>query len=450
MGVNSGPDSVIEGLIYAIDAGNLSSYSGTGTSVIEISRISASTSLQSGVIYYNTSPKGYFQFDGTNDNIPVTLSNITTTTTIEIWMKMKAFVNGMPFGFSSYDIWTGGGGGGTLGFNTASADSHGLTSTQVTNLGLLNQWKHYIFEMRSDVSYTNNKIYINGISQTLSQTGGTENASNRNFNNGVGRISCWVQDNNYHQTMDIAVFKVYNRALSQAEINKNYNLFRKRFYPEENIVSNGLILNLDLGNYSSYRGTGTSITDLSGIGNTGTLINGPVFSSANAGILSFDGVDDHIDVPSITSVSGDFTVGIWFYTTATADVYYKRLVDLDYVTGFWLGRNANTNSWGGGILESNLPYGIYLPFANGQWHYLVSIRSGTTHILYGDGTSSTTSNTVSSGNLSATRLFIAREPGSSASYFNGNIAQVQIYNRALSATEVQQNYNALKQRFGLT
>ena len=147
MGVNSGPDSVIEGLIYAIDAGNLSSYSGTGTSVIEISRISASTSLQSGVIYYNTSPKGYFQFDGTNDNIPVTLSSITTTTTIEIWMKMKAFVNGMPFGFNNYTIWTGGGGGGTLGFNTAGGDSHGLTSTQVTNLGLLNQWKHYILSL---------------------------------------------------------------------------------------------------------------------------------------------------------------------------------------------------------------------------------------------------------------------------------------------------------------
>lgn len=450
MGVNSGPNSVIEGLIFAIDAGNLSSYSGTGTSVVEISRISVSTSLQSGVIYYNTSPKGYFQFDGINDNIPVTLTNVGTTTTIEIWMKMKAFVNGMPFGFNNYDIWTGGGGGGTLGFNTAGGDSHGLTSTQVTNLGLLNQWKHYIFEMRSDVSYTNNKIYIDAASQTLSQVGGTEQTGNRNFNNGVGRISCWVFDNNYHQTMDVALFRVYNRALSQTEINKNFNLFRKRFYPEENIVSNGLILNLDLGNYSSYRGTGTSITDLSGIGNTGTLTNGPVFSTENRGILSFDGVDDFIDVPSITSISGDFTVTIWFYTTATTDVNFKRLVDLNYVTGFWLGRQTNTNNWGGGIIEPNSPHGIYLPFTNGQWHYLVSIRSGSTHILYGDGTSNTISNTVSTGNLSASSLFIAKQPEGGGSFFNGNIAQVQIYNRALSATEVQQNYNALKQRFGLT
>jgi hypothetical protein len=446
MGVNSGPSVSPDGLIYCLDPANPRSYPGTGTGVTELSRVSANPTLNSGVAYY-ANPKGYFEFDGSNDNIPFSLTNFGTTTTIEIWMKLKVMSGGMPFGFALYDLWTN---AGALGYNTAAGDQYGITSTQVTNLGLLNQWKHYVFEMRSDVSYTNNKIYINAQSQTLSQVGGTENAGNRNFNSGNGRISCWLNDNGYHQPMDVALFRVYNRALSSGEILQNYNALSKRFNYLENPVSDGLILNLDLGNYSSYRGTGTSITDLSGIGNTGTLTNGPVFSTANRGILSFDGVDDHIDVPSITSITGDFTVAIWFYTTSAADGFYKRLVDLDYVTGFWLGRNANTNSWGGGILEANLPYGIYLPFANGQWHYLVSIRSGTTHILYGDGISSTTSNTVSSGNLSATRLFIAREPGASASYFNGNIAQVQIYNRALSAAEVQQNYNAFKGRYGLS
>lgn len=449
MGINSGPFSAIDGLIYCLDPANPKSYPGTGTGVTELSRVSANPTLNSGVAYY-ANPKGYFEFDGVNDNIPFTLTNFGTTTTVEIWMKMKAFSGGMPFGFLLHDIWTGGGGGGTLGFNSAAGDSYGLTSAQVTNLGLLNQWKHYVFEMRSDVSYTNNKIYINASSQTLSQVGGTENAGNRNFNSGNGRISCWLNDNNYHQPMDIALFRVYNRALSQTEITNNYNAFRKRFFPNENIISNGLILNLDLGNYSSYRGTGTSITDLSGIGNTGTLINGPVFSSANAGILSFDGVDDHIDVPSITSITGDFTAGVWFYTTATTDVNYKRLVDLNYASGFWMGRQTNTNNWGGGILAGNFPHGIYLPFANGQWHYLVLIRNGSTHILYGDGTSNTASTTVSTGNLSSSSLFIAKQPEGGGTFFNGNIAQVQIYNRALSATEVQQNYNALKQRFGLT
>jgi len=212
------------------------------------------------------------------------------------------------------------------------------------------------------------------------------------------------------------------------------------------IVSDGLVFYIDAANPRCYSGTGLTANGLVG-GIGGTLVNGVGFSSANNGLFSFDGTNDYIEVPSITSVTGDFTVAIWFYTTASLDGYYKRLLDLDFITGFWLGRNANSNSWGGGILESNFPYGIYLPFTNGQWHYLVSVRSGTTHILYGDGISNTTSNTVSNGNLSSTSLLIAREPLFSPSNFNGNISQVSMYNRALSAQEILQNYNATKGRY---
>ena len=214
------------------------------------------------------------------------------------------------------------------------------------------------------------------------------------------------------------------------------------------IVSDGLVLYLDPANQRSYSGSGNTANGLIGEIN-GTLVNGVGFTSSNNGYFSFDGTNDYIEVPSITSIAGDFTVAIWFYTTASLDGYYKRLLDLDYITGFWLGRNANSNSWGGGILESNFPYGIYLPFTNGQWHYLVSVRSGTTHILYGDGISNTTSNTVSNGNLSAAMLLIAREPLFSPSNFNGNIGQVQIYNRALSQQEILQNFNATRFRYGI-
>jgi hypothetical protein len=242
----------------------------------------------------------------------------------------------------------------------------------------------------------------------------------------------------------------YNRALSAQEVKQNYDATKGRYITPANIVTSGLTLHYDISDYRSAPFSGTSIYDLSGFGNTGTLTNGPSYSGLNDGNLSFDGVDDFIDVPSISSISGDFTVGIWFYTTATSDIYYRRIVDFDYITGFWLGRNGNTNFWGGGIIEPNAPYGIYLPFTNGQWHYLVSIRNGSTHTLYGDGITSTVSNTVSTGNLSsATKLKIASQPTGSNQFFNGRIAQVQIYNRALSAQEVLQNYNATKSRFGL-
>ena len=116
-----------------------------------------------------------------------------------------------------------------MGYNTAVGDQYGLTSTQVTNLGLTNQWKNYVFEMRSDVSYINNKIYINAQNQSLSQISGTESAANRNFNSGNGRVSSWLYNDSYHVNMDLAQFQIYNKALTAQEILQNYNATKKRY-----------------------------------------------------------------------------------------------------------------------------------------------------------------------------------------------------------------------------
>jgi hypothetical protein len=83
--------------------------------------------------------------------------------------------------------------------------------------------------MRSDVSYSNNKIYINGQNQSLSQVTGTENTGNRNFNSGNGRISSWLINDNFFISMDLAQFRVYNRALTSAEVIQNYNATKKRY-----------------------------------------------------------------------------------------------------------------------------------------------------------------------------------------------------------------------------
>jgi hypothetical protein len=83
--------------------------------------------------------------------------------------------------------------------------------------------------MRSDVAYTNNKIYINAQNQSLSQVASSENSTNRNFNSGNGRISSWLADNNYYIPMDLAQFRIYNRALSATEIVQNYHATKKRY-----------------------------------------------------------------------------------------------------------------------------------------------------------------------------------------------------------------------------
>ena len=172
------------------------------------------------------SASDYVEFDGTDDYVNFYAPNLGTTTTVEMWCKLKSLSNVMPFGWNRYDVYCY---GGEMGYNTSASDRYGLTSTQTTNLGLLNNWKHYVFEMRSDVSYTNNKIYVNGVEQSLSQVAGTENSGNRSFNSGNGRIAGWRADNNYRMSMDCASFKVYNRALTASEIQQNFNAHRGRF-----------------------------------------------------------------------------------------------------------------------------------------------------------------------------------------------------------------------------
>ena len=224
MGLGHSPSIVMNGSVLSFDGANTRSYVGSGITI---------NGLVSGIgftlvngVGFGTTGTRYFIFDGTNDNLPFNIPNVGTTVSIEMWAKINSFSNGMPFGFDRYDVWAN---SGRIGFNTAASDIYGLTSTQVTNLGLLNQWKHYIFEMRTDVSYSNNKIYINGQNQSLSQVAGTENASLRNFNSGNGRISSWLFSDVFFIPMDLAQFRTYNRALTAQEVLQNYNATKKRY-----------------------------------------------------------------------------------------------------------------------------------------------------------------------------------------------------------------------------
>jgi hypothetical protein len=214
------------------------------------------------------------------------------------------------------------------------------------------------------------------------------------------------------------------------------------------IVSDGLVFFLDPANKRSYSGSGLTANGLvAGIG--GTLVNGVGFGATNNGYFNFDGTNDYINVPSITSISGDFSVLVWF-RTSTSNGNTARLVDFDYINGFWLGRSGgggNPINWGGGIKESSDPYGIFLPFTDNEWHLISSVRSSTTHYIYKDNLIASTSNTVSGTALTSSQLFIGAVPPGAP--FNGNIGQVQIYNRALTQQEILQNFNATRFRYGI-
>jgi len=229
------------------------------------------------------------------------------------------------------------------------------------------------------------------------------------------------------------------------------------------IVRDGLVLDLDAGIPASYSGSGTTWTDLSGNGNTGELVNGVGYNSGNLGSLVFDGTDDSSDFGNILQLGTESrTYCCWYrqgVTSFPTIVYLITKTD-NASTAYRQALGFRTDGSIYVVLrgQSNVSYDTITtnPKNDTNWHYLVWVLDRTSnYLIYQDNILVDTKDIspIVSQNFQLNRpLRIGsynttdNEPTSS---FNGNISQVSIYNRALSAAEVSQNYNSLKHRFGL-
>ena len=222
------------------------------------------------------------------------------------------------------------------------------------------------------------------------------------------------------------------------------------------IVTSGLVMNLDAANNKSYPGIGITWTDLSGKGNNGTLTLGPTYSSANGGSIVFDGIDDRVIAtrPSSIVTGGSISVSVWakWITTGTTIDAIQVLVDNNHssspIQGFVLQDRPDLSKsiQFGTQFDSNGAVSTF-QVGDGTWHHIVGTNDTVTSKLYIDGI---LNNSAPQGGLATV------QPNISIGYWqftpgrqlNGNISQVSIYDRALSASEVLQNYDALKGRFG--
>ncbi len=217
------------------------------------------------------------------------------------------------------------------------------------------------------------------------------------------------------------------------------------------IVTSGLVLSLDAGNSSSYPGTGTTWTDLSGSVNTGTLFNSPVYSSANGGYLDFDGIDDYASGANSvsTNLTGDMSCEVWFKLDAVAG---------DWVRPFGKGDITNRtyslwyNTTSGGFLyqrygTSNFGAQLATLPTVGQWYQMVGTSTGSNHVLYLNGVSVATA-TATGPWLSSTEGYRVAA-ATFHTFHNGPLSIARLYNRGLTATEVAQNFNVVRGRYGL-
>lgn len=212
------------------------------------------------------------------------------------------------------------------------------------------------------------------------------------------------------------------------------------------IVTDGLVFCVDAANKNSYPGSGTAITDLIGT-NNGT-ISGATFTNVDAGAWDFDGIDDDISFAAANSGplndigTGDFTVSVWANAVTKTD--YGALIGNNTGNGLLMWRVTTSNVFQCYIGGDSFTTTYTIPFDN-TWHYYSITRSGTGVTLYVDGISvqtGTSSATLASNSTS----YIGNQPHNNRRW-KGTITNVQIYNKALSAQEVLQNYNALKNRF---
>ena len=217
------------------------------------------------------------------------------------------------------------------------------------------------------------------------------------------------------------------------------------------IVTDGLTLALDAGNIKSYPYSGTTWTDLGGKGNNGTLTNGPTFSLDNGGAFEFDGTNDYVDISGSITVSAA-TFLAWIRLDDLSQTSYTGIVFSRNPSGSISGMNfyaatenigyhwndaSNTYSWDSG-----------LTIPNQEWCMValtVSSSVATAYLFRSSGMTSAT-NSVSHGSTTLDAIKVGADVPTNR-YLDGRISVAMVYNKALTASEVAQNYNAIKSRY---
>lgn len=226
------------------------------------------------------------------------------------------------------------------------------------------------------------------------------------------------------------------------------------------IATNGLVFCLDAGNPRSYSGSGTAWNDASGNGNNGTLVNGVGYSSANLGTLTFDGVNDYVSITNNASLRPSTELTIEYVLKGTTPSSWCPILGYgngDYTNGnylVWVENDGGLNSLcrinNGGVVE----YRQYSSrtISNSTFQYMSftmkigdAIRSYYNGASSGNVTSLPAGGSFYYGGTSSAYQIV----GLGGAWLNGSIPFVRLYNRALSSTEVAQNFEATRGRYGI-
>lgn len=239
-------------------------------------------------------------------------------------------------------------------------------------------------------------------------------------------------------------------------------------------VSENLRLLFDVGGglTSSYSGSGTQILDTSYWNSHGTLTNGVGFTTSNTGYLIFDGVDDFITCGTNSNLQFNrdqgFTVCAWIYppdisVASTQCIASRGNASINYIAWAFHLTNGSFGVSGKGLVLATNGYNTFGGFTNAwvenQWNFVAFTMFGSSSgngKLYSNGNylgaiGSALQNPPSDAAIGVQTFFVGKRSQTSGgeNHFTRRISAIMAYNRALSADEINSNYNATKSRYGL-
>jgi hypothetical protein len=403
--------------------------------------------------FYN---KGALTFNGTSDYVNLgNASSIrmgTSNFTISTWVKILTQTGTPTFKLiiTSKNAAAAAAGYGFAWNNSVNkflwSTANGSSSSEIftTNTwsSLEGVWANIVM-VRQNGATNNGHFYINGVYESLASAAtvlNVDTTTNMTIANTADLNSSYWFKGLYGPV------HIYNKALSAVEVAQNYEAQKSKF--ANTIVQQGLVLNLDAGNPYSYGGAGTTFYDVSPTALSWT-INNATYNSSDPKYFSYNGSDSWLQ--SSTSAAYDsqtITMECWCYPNSLSQngfLFEKGQVNTQYSMFF---ENPNFVFRTMGSVSNQSAYftaSTYLIVS--VWNHIVCTYNGSSKIMYVNGIQ--VQSVAASGALPTgqTDQYIGRH--SSGYFFNGRIGESRVYNIALSAAQVLQNYNATKGVFGL-
>lgn len=234
------------------------------------------------------------------------------------------------------------------------------------------------------------------------------------------------------------------------------------FHYSPKLVQNSLVFCFDPANSKSLVSGTASYLDLSKNEFSATLVNGCSFSSNNYGTLIFDGINDYVSTSYTTAFgTSNLTISIWFNFTSNqiGSVFSKRIGTPTFEQlSIFISDNVIATIAGARIavndnnMGTNRNYLSSRNFNDGLWHNFVVVRDTNQNRYFIDGILDSVVTSTKPNLSTSSRIFFGSSGDNlnpSTLFFNGRMGPVYLYNRPLTATEVRQNFDAIKSRYSL-